>query len=108
MGRHATDPEANATLDLFYGKFTLGQLDRFMKTSRIPAARFGFELAIVIVLLAMSVSAESALRIEKALCGAKGSWRDVTPFMKSKVQGDTLSAKISQPFREIGGDPAPG
>jgi hypothetical protein len=79
-----------------------------MKTSRISAIVFGLELIVVFILLATSVSAEAALKVEKAFCGAKGSWCDVTGFLQSKVQGDTLSAKISQPFREIGGDPAPG
>ncbi len=63
---------------------------------------------VVFILLVASVSAEAALRIEKAFCGAKDSWCDVTALLQSKVQGDTLSMKISQPYREIGGDPAPG
>lgn len=79
-----------------------------MKTPRIPAIVFGLRLVLVFVLLATSVSAEAALRIEKAFCGAKGSWRDVTAFLQSKVHDDTLSTSISQPFREIGGDPASG
>jgi hypothetical protein len=79
-----------------------------MKTSRIPAIGFGLELVIVFVLLATGVSAEAALRIQRAYCGAKDSWCDVTAYLQSKVHDDTLSTKISQPFREIGGDPAPG
>jgi hypothetical protein len=79
-----------------------------MKTPRIPAIAFRLELMIVFVLLATSVSAGAALRIEKAFCGAKGSWCDVTAFLQSKVHDDALSTKISQPFREIGGDPASG
>ena len=62
----------------------------------------------VFVLLVTSVSAEAALRIERAFCGSNGSWRDVTAFLQSQVRDDKLSVKISQPFREIGGDPAPG
>jgi hypothetical protein len=71
---------------------------------------FSIDLVVIVVfvLFAASVSAEAELRIEKAFCGAKGSWCDVTAFLQGKVKGDTLSAKISQPFREIGGDPAPG
>lgn len=76
-----------------------------MKTSRISAVS---ELIIVFVLLATSVSAEASLKIEKAFCGAKDSWCDVTAFLQSKVRSDTLSTKISQPYGEIGGDPAPG
>ena len=79
-----------------------------MKTSRIPAIGFGLELIIVVLLFAANVSADAALRIDKAYCGAKGSWCDVTAFLQGKVQGDTLSTKISQPYREIGGDPASG
>lgn len=59
------------------------------------------------VLFAATVSANAELRIEKAYCGAKGSWRDVTAFLQGKVEGDKLSMTIWQPFREIGGDPAP-
>ena len=64
-------------------------------------------IIVVFILLVASVSATAELRIEKAYCGVKGSWCDVTGFLQSKVHGDTLSTKISQPFREIGGDPAP-
>ena len=60
------------------------------------------------ILLVAGVSAQAELRIEKAYCGAKGSWGDVTAFMRSKVKGETLSVKIEQPFQQIGGDPAPG
>jgi len=48
----------------------------------------------VFILLVAGVSAKAGLRIEKALCGAKGSWCDATAFLQSKVQDDTLSAKI--------------
>lgn len=65
-------------------------------------------MIIAFVLLATNISAEATLRIEKAFCGAQGSWCDVTVFLQSKVQGDTLSTKIAQPYREIGGDPASG
>jgi hypothetical protein len=80
--------------------------DIIMKASgTFPA---GFVVLVVFILLATSVSAKAELRIEKAFCGAKGSWCDVTAFLQSKVRGDTLSIKISQPYREIGGDPASG
>jgi hypothetical protein len=88
--------------------FFVRQLDTLMKISRTSAITFGLELMTVLVLLATSVSAKAALRIERAYCGAKDSWCDVTTFLQRKVQGDTLSTKISQPYREIGGDPAPG
>jgi len=52
--------------------------------------------------------ADDLLQIDKAVCGSGNSWRDVTAFLQGKVQGDTLSASISQPFDEIGGDPAWG
>ena len=80
--------------------------DIIMKTMRAFPA--GFVVVVVFILLATSVSAKAELRIEKAFCGAKGSWCDVTAFLQSKVKGDTLSVKISQPYREIGGDPASG
>jgi hypothetical protein len=59
-------------------------------------------------LLATSASVEADLRIEKAYCGAKNSWCDVTAFLQGKVRGDKLSVEISQPCQKIGGDPAPG
>lgn len=67
----------------------------------------GLVVIVGFVLLATSVSAEAELRIERAFCGAKGSWCDVTAFLRGKVKGDKLSVEISQPFRKIGGDPAP-
>ena len=83
------------------------QLDMLMKAPRIPAIVFRLEVIVVFVLLVTSVSAEAALRIQKAVCGANDSWCDVTVFLQSKVKGDTLSTTLSQPFEEIGGDPAP-
>lgn len=51
---------------------------------------------------------DEGLQIEKAVCGAQDSWRDVTAFLRDNVKGDALSMTISQPFQEIGGDPAWG
>jgi hypothetical protein len=79
-----------------------------MKTSRRPTTVFGFELMVVFALLVTSVPVEASLQIEKAICGANGSWFDVTACLQGKVEGDTLFTKISQPFAEIGGDPAFG
>jgi hypothetical protein len=62
---------------------------------------------IVFVLFATSVAAEAKLEIEKAYCGAEGSWCDATAFLQKKVRGDSLSVNITQPFQEFRGDPAP-
>jgi hypothetical protein len=102
------DRPLSKSANMGLAKYNVKQLDTLMKTSRIPAIVFGLELIVVFVLLATSVSAEAALKIEKAFCGANGSWCDVTAFLQSKVQGNRLSTKISQPYREIGGDPASG
>ncbi len=53
-------------------------------------------------------SVQGALQIEKAYFGAEGSWRDITAFLRSQVKDGTLSVSLSQPFEEIGGDPAFG
>lgn len=50
-------------------------------------------------------SPNKRLQISKAKCGAESSWRDVTAYLQSKIKGNKLSVSISQPFREIGGDP---
>ena len=76
-----------------------------MKT-KIPSSIAA--VIVVSILLVASVSAKAELRIEKAYCGAKDSWCDVTAFLRSRVSGETLSTKITQPYQEIGGDPAPG
>jgi hypothetical protein len=64
-------------------------------------------LASVLALGSSRARAADGLQIDKAVCGSGDSWRDVTAFLQGKVQGDTLSVDISQPFEEIGGDPAP-
>lgn len=48
------------------------------------------------------------LTISKAVCGAPGSSRDVTAWARSLVKQNKLSLRLSQPFEEIGGDPAFG
>lgn len=50
-------------------------------------------------------SPNKKLQIAKAKCGAENSWRDVTAYLQSKIKRNKLSVSISQPFREIGGDP---
>lgn len=63
--------------------------------------RGGFAGIVVFILLLAGISAEAELRIEKAYCGANGSWCDVTAFLQNKVNGDTLSTRISQPYRDM-------
>jgi hypothetical protein len=87
---------------------TLGGIRTHHKIMKTKIPSIIAAVIVVFILLVASVSAKAELRIEKAFCGAKGSWCDVTAFLQSKVKGETLSAKISQPYREIGGDPAPG
>jgi hypothetical protein len=53
-------------------------------------------------------SAQAGLQIDNAYCGTDGAWRDVTPFLQSKLTSNTVSATLEQPFDLIGGDPAPG
>jgi hypothetical protein len=77
-----------------------------MRTLRASFLRIA--VCVVLSLIVTRVSVAEGLRIDKAVCGAKDSWRDVTQFLQEQVRGDTLSANISQPFQEIGGDPAPG
>jgi hypothetical protein len=36
-------------------------------------------------LLVNNVSAEEGLQIQKAVCGARDSWRDVTAFLRDNV-----------------------
>jgi hypothetical protein len=67
--------------------------------------------AILIASVALCVSslqANDALQIDKAVLGAKDAWRDVTMFLEDKIDNDSLSVSIAQPFNSIGGDPAPG
>jgi hypothetical protein len=65
-------------------------------------------LASVLPFGASRAGASDGLQIDKAVCGLEDSWRDVTAFLRGKIQGDTLSVRIAQPFDEIDGDPAPG
>jgi hypothetical protein len=51
------------------------------------------------------VSTKEGLRVEQATCGTSRKSKDVTAFFQSKISGDTLSAMVSQPFVEFGGDP---
>jgi hypothetical protein len=76
-----------------------------MRTLR--ALFLGVAVLVVSPLIATRLDAGEGLRIEKAVCGAKDSWRDVTAFLQDYVRGNTLAVDISQPFQEIGGDPAP-
>jgi len=81
-----------------------------MKSIMMKILRASFLSVAVIVVFPLIVTrlcAGEGLRIDKAVCGAKDSWRDVTAFLQDYVRGDTLSVNISQPFQEIGGDPAP-
>ena len=77
-----------------------------MRTLR--ALSIGFVVIVLFPLIVTKLSGAQGLRIEKAVCGAKDSWRDVTTVLQNHARGDTLSVNISQPFQEIGGDPAPG
>ena len=65
-------------------------------------------MIVVATLFVCDVFAGQGLQIDKAFCGAEGSWRDVTGFLQSHIESNTLSVEISQPFEEIGGDPAFG
>jgi hypothetical protein len=58
-------------------------------------------------LFAPVLFAKDGLQIDRAFCGAADSWCDVTPFFRGEVRGDSLSTDLTQPFDEIGGDPAP-
>lgn len=51
------------------------------------------------------VSTKKGLRVEQAACGTSRVSKDVMAFFQSKIIGDTLSATVSQPFEEFGGDP---
>lgn len=48
------------------------------------------------------------LKITRAMFGAGGSWRDVTPILQGRVSGGTLVMNVRQPFPDFGGDPAFG
>jgi hypothetical protein len=65
-------------------------------------------LASVFEFGASGAGAGDGLQIDKAVCGWGDSWRDVTAFLQGKIEGDTLSMRIAQPFNEFDGDPAPG
>jgi hypothetical protein len=65
-------------------------------------------VSIAVTLFVCNLSARAGLQIDKAYCGAAGSWRDVTTFLQHQVMGDGLSVNVSQPFETIGGDPASG
>jgi hypothetical protein len=57
---------------------------------------------------ARTPTSKDTLQIDRAFIGATDAWRDVTAFLRRHVSGDALSVTISQPFTEIGGDPASG
>jgi hypothetical protein len=73
-----------------------------------PLRAFCSVIIFASALFACSLFADQGLQIDKAFCGAEGSWRDVTAFVQSHIESNTLSVEISQPFEEIGGDPAFG
>ena len=89
-----------------------------MKTTRsLP------ELALVCCLMVLAVgdtscsrstgaarapTSKDTLQIDRAFIGATDAWRDVTAFLRRHVSGAALLVTISQPFTEIGGDPASG
>lgn len=53
-----------------------------------------------------AVESEGELVIHSARYGAKGQWKDVTEFLKSKVSGGKLQIVVSN--TELGGDPIKG
>ena len=57
---------------------------------------------------ARAPTSKDTLQIDRAFIGATDAWCDVTAFLRRHVAGDALSVTISQPFTQIGGDPAPG
>ena len=80
-----------------------------MKKPAIQPRKASFSVLVVAVTLFVSSAfAKDGLQIDKAYCGATGSWRDVTAFLQHQLKGDTLSVDIAQPFEEFGGDPAFG
>ena len=80
-----------------------------MKKPAIQPRKASFSVLVVAVTLFVSSAfAKDGLQIDKAYCGATGSWRDVTVFLQHQLKGDTLSVDIAQPFEEFGGDPAFG
>ena len=54
------------------------------------------------------MSKRAGLQITKAVCGTRDSSRDVTAWVRDQVRRNKLSLRLTQPFREIGGDPATG
>jgi len=71
-------------------------------------SRIGPVVIAAATLFVCNLSANAGLQIDKAYCGAAGSWRDVTAFLQRQLIGDALSVNVSQPFEAIGGDPAFG
>jgi len=69
---------------------------------------FWLVLAICFAFLGPSLRAEDILEIDKAFLGTTDSWRDVSQFLRDQIERGSLSIRISQPFKEVGGDPAPG
>ena len=67
-----------------------------------------FVLTFVAMFVTSRLLAKDTLQIDKAYVGTTDSWRDVTMFLQDQIQNDALSISIAQPFKEIGGDPAPG
>lgn len=65
-------------------------------------------LAIGCAFLGQTLRAEDTLAIDKAFMGTTDSWRDVTQYLRDQIESGSLSVRISQPFKEFGGDPAPG
>jgi len=65
-------------------------------------------ITLAITCLILSVSANESLLIDRAYCGAEGSWRDIKGFLESKLKSGSLDVSLSQPFEQIGGDPAWG
>lgn len=55
-----------------------------------------------------NMSKSIALQITKAKFGTPDSWRDVTAWVRGQTRHNKLSLRVSQPFKEIGGDPAFG
>jgi len=80
-----------------------------MKQTAMKSRRASCSILIgVVTLFVSNLCANEGLQIDKAYCGAQGSWRDVTSFLQRQLRGDGLSLNVSQPFEEMGGDPAWG
>ncbi len=82
-----------------------------MNRTNVRPARCRVLHAILVVISALAANglvAKDTLQIDRAFIGATDSWRDITAFLRERLSGDALSVTISQPFTDIGGDPAFG